>query len=104
MCLNGAREVRLALWLWRGGVDWPEIRKGLWILLAGKRHRMRDGLEHKHERKVYDSGLSAQRLIVIARMINQDLDRRVELPGSAVAGCIEAVPWMDVDINTKGES
>lgn len=62
---------------------------------------MRDGLEQKLEREVYDSGLTAQRLIVIARIMDQDLDRRVEVPGSAVAGSIEAVPWMDNDINTK---
>jgi hypothetical protein len=70
-----------------GGV---EIRKGLWILLAGKRQRMRDGLEQVHEPEVYDSGLEAQRLIVMARIMDQDLDRGLDIPRSAdcsVSGC-----------------
>ena len=46
---------------------------------------MRDGLEQTHERTVYDGGLSTQRLIVIERIMDQDLDRRVEAPRSA--GC-----------------
>jgi hypothetical protein len=51
---------------------------------------MRDGLEQKHEPKVYDSGLLAQRLIVIERIMDQGLDRRVEVSRSArcmVSGC-----------------
>jgi hypothetical protein len=51
---------------------------------------MRDGLEQKHEPELYDSGLFAQRLIVIARIMNQDLDRRVGVSRSArcmVLGC-----------------
>jgi hypothetical protein len=51
---------------------------------------MRDGLEQEHEPEVYDSGLEAQRLIVIARIMDQDLDRRVDIPRSAdcsVSGC-----------------
>lgn len=91
MSPNGAREVRLAFVAFRAMVfDSTEICKGLWILLAGKRHRMRDGLEQQHEPKVYDSGLLAQRLIVIERIMDQGLDRRVEVPRSAccmVLGC-----------------
>jgi hypothetical protein len=51
---------------------------------------MRDGLEQEHEPEVYDSGLEAQRLIVMARIMDQDLDRGLDIPRSAdcsVSGC-----------------
>lgn len=38
-----------------------------------------DGLEQQHEPPIYDSGLLAQRLIVIARVIHQDPDERVDV-------------------------